>query len=59
MFERRLKIFLGLLCVVTLVLVVRAGQLQVVEKDRWRHAAAETMKRTQLVDTVRGSLLDC
>src|SRR4051794_8894540 len=58
MFERRLKIFLGLLCAVTFVLVARAAQLQVVQKDRWRKAAAETRKRSQLVETVRGSILD-
>src|SRR3954463_4710035 len=58
MFERRLKIFLGFLCAITLVLVVRAMQVQVVQRDRWRKAAAETMKRSQLIETVRGRLLD-
>jgi penicillin-binding protein 2 len=58
MFERRLKIFLGLLCAVTVVLTLRAGQVQVVQADRWQKAAAETMRRSQLVDTTRGSILD-
>src|SRR3954447_576482 len=58
MFERRLKIFLGILCAITLLLVVRATQVQVVQRDRWRKAAAETMKRSQLIETVRGRLLD-
>ena len=31
MFERRLKIFLGILAVVSLLLVARAGQVQVVD----------------------------
>jgi penicillin-binding protein 2 len=58
MFERRLKLFLAFLCFVTLVLVVRALQVQVVQRDRWRKAAAETMKRSQLIETVRGRILD-
>src|SRR5687768_11967790 len=58
MFERRLKIFLGLLCAVTVALTLRAGQVQVVQAERWQKAAAETMKRSQLLDTTRGSILD-
>lgn len=58
MFERRLKIFLGLLCAVTVVLALRAGQVQVVQADRWEKAASETRKRSQLVETTRGAILD-
>ncbi|MDB5296160.1 MAG: spoVD [Phycisphaerales bacterium] len=58
MFERRLKFFLGFLALFALVLVLRAGQVQVAEHDTWTKAAAETMKRSQLVETVRGSILD-
>src|SRR5918999_435193 len=58
MFERRLKIFLALLCAVTVVLTLRAGQVQVVQAEKWQKAAAETMKRSQLVDTTRGAILD-
>ena len=58
MFERRLKIFLAVLVLMTLVLLVRAGQVQVVEHEQWARAAAESMRRSHLVETVRGSILD-
>ncbi len=58
MFERRLKIFLAALSAVTLVLVVRAAQVQVVERDRWSKAAAESMLRPVYVETTRGNIYD-
>jgi penicillin-binding protein 2 len=58
MFERRLKILLSFLALFMLVLLVRAGQVQIVEHDEWVKAANESMKRTQLIETVRGSILD-
>ena len=58
MFERRLKLFLLILSGVTVALAVRAVQVQVFQRDRWVKAAAETMRRSHFVDTVRGSLLD-
>ena len=58
MFERRLKIFLGILALFTLALILRAGQVQVVETDHWTAAAAEAQKRSQLIETVRGKILD-
>lgn len=58
MFERRLKIFLGILFAAALLLLARAGQVQIVQGDRWRAQAAETVKRTELIETGRGRLLD-
>jgi cell division protein FtsI/penicillin-binding protein 2 len=58
MFERRLKVFLALLALFTLGLILRAGQVQVVETDQWTAAAAEAQKRSHLIDTTRGSILD-
>lgn len=58
MFERRLKIFLGILCGMTFVLMLRAAQVQVLETDQWRKAAADSMTRSSLIETVRGSILD-
>lgn len=58
MFERRLKVVLGALALVTLLLILRAGQVQVVQNDEWTQKAAETMKRSQLLDTVRGTIRD-
>ena len=58
MFERRLKIFLALLVGLTVTLVLRAAQLQVVQHDDWTERAAETMKRTHFIETFRGKVLD-
>ena len=58
MFERRLKIFLAVLAAMSLLLVARAGQVQIVERERWRNLAAESVRRPQLVETVRGSIYD-
>lgn len=58
MFERRLKIFLGLLLLVTVVLLLRALQVQVLQRDHWREQATESMKREELIETTRGKLLD-
>jgi len=58
MFERRLKIFLGFLLLFTLLLLARAGQLQVVERERWRTAAEKSLQRSRPIDTVRGNILD-
>jgi cell division protein FtsI/penicillin-binding protein 2 len=58
MFERRLKIFLGVLGLLTFVLVLRAAHVQVLQKEEWRAKALETVKRSRPVETVRGDLLD-
>jgi len=58
MFERRLKIFLVLLCLITLFLVGRAMQIQVFGSGYWKDQAATAMKRHQLVETTRGPILD-
>src|SRR5438270_8112763 len=58
MFERRLKIFLGILAVFSLLLVARAGQVQVLDSARWQEAAAKSIRRSQLVDAVRGNIYD-
>lgn len=58
MFERRLKIFFGFLAAVTLVVLLRAFQLQVVNGAEFRELAAKNMRRSTLIETVRGSILD-
>lgn len=58
MFERRLKVFLGVLLIFTAVLVLRAAHVQVLQHDEWTKLAAETMTRTDLVQTSRGEILD-
>lgn len=58
MFERRLKIFLSILVLVTLVLAARAMQVQVVDAGYWTERATKVMQRTQLIETTRGRILD-
>src|SRR5215207_3824514 len=58
MFERRLKIFLGILFGVTAVLLLRSFHLQVFAKSHWQQQATEFAKRPQLVETTRGRILD-
>jgi penicillin-binding protein 2 len=58
MFERRLKIVLFLLFVCTTLLVLRAAQLQIVNRSHWTEAAAEALKREQPIETTRGTIYD-
>jgi penicillin-binding protein 2 len=58
MFERRLKIFLALLVVVTAVLVMRAAHVQIWQKADWQAKAEELKKRSRPVETTRGRILD-
>src|SRR3954463_14936523 len=58
MFERRLKIILGLLACFTFMLLLRAGWLQVVQGSEWQRKASETSKRSSFVETSRGRILD-
>src|SRR5438067_13729851 len=58
MFERRLKIFLGILFGVTAILLLRSFQLQVLAKSHWQSEALDFAKRPQLVETTRGRILD-
>jgi penicillin-binding protein 2 len=58
MFERRLKIFLGILIGVTIVLLLRAAHLQLANGDYWRRQAAESLHRRTLVEPVRGRIVD-
>jgi cell division protein FtsI/penicillin-binding protein 2 len=58
MFERRLKIFLGILSTVVVVLLGRAAQLQVAQGEMWRKEANDTLKKVSYVETSRGSILD-
>ena len=58
MFERRLKIFLAVLAVAVVVLIARAAQVQILLRQYWKTQAREAMKRTHLVDTTRGNILD-
>lgn len=58
MFERRLKIFFALLAGITLVVLLRAAHLQVVNGGYYREQASRSMVRTSLIETVRGSIVD-
>jgi len=58
MFERRLKIFLGLLIGVTVILLFRAAHLQLANGDYWRMQASQTLHRQTLVEPIRGKIVD-
>jgi penicillin-binding protein 2 len=58
MFERRLKILLVLVATIVLVLLGRAAQVQIVQRDYWNKQAAEALKRPHTVPTVRGDVYD-
>ncbi len=58
MFERRLKVFLGiLLCFIT-VLLLRAVHLQLFTKSNWLREAEDFNKKPAYVETTRGRILD-
>lgn len=58
MFQRRVKIFLAVLLALTIVLIARLVQLQVVEQKQWAEQAFRSMIRPQLLETIRGRLVD-
>ena len=58
MFERRLKIFLGILIGVTIILLFRAAHLQLANGDYWRMQASQTLHRHTLVEPIRGKIVD-
>ncbi|HTW94999.1 MAG TPA: hypothetical protein VMD30_09415, partial [Tepidisphaeraceae bacterium] len=58
MFDRRLKILLMFLCLVTLTLMLRAAQVQLAERQKWADAAADLLRIPDFVETTRGSILD-
>lgn len=58
MFERRLKFLLVFLLVLLTVLVARVVQVQVWQHSEWTEKAKASLKRAQLVDTVRGGIYD-
>src|SRR5438477_1860635 len=58
MFERRLKIFLGILIGITAILLIRSAHLQLANGEYWRKQASETLRRRTLIDPVRGDIVD-
>jgi penicillin-binding protein 2 len=58
MFQRRLRIILVLLIMVTAVLVARAFQVQILQRADWQASAADMMKRTDFIETTRGNIVD-
>ena len=58
MFERRLKIILGILFAMACILFLRAGQLQLVQKSLWVKAAEKWVARPAWIETSRGKIVD-
>ena len=58
MFERRLKILLGLIFSFSLILVLRAGWLQVVQGSDYARRATDAGRKFTPIETLRGDLID-
>lgn len=58
MFERRLKISLGILLSMMSILLLRAVHLQVITKAQWVQAAEDFKKKETYIETTRGRILD-
>src|SRR4051794_1693558 len=58
MFERRIKMVLAILIVFSVVLLGRALQVQVFQRNDWSKEAVRVMTRPELIETARGRLLD-
>src|SRR3954447_18203519 len=58
MFERRAKVFLGILITLTVVLIIRALQVQVFSRTYWRDEADRAMQKDDLIPTTRGRIRD-
>ncbi len=58
MFERRLKIFMGVIVLVTLVLLSRVFEVQVIAHDQWSKKAAGMLTKPLITETTRGRILD-
>jgi penicillin-binding protein 2 len=58
MFERRIKILLGILAGFTLMLIMRAGWLQIVQGSDYDRKAADAGRRPSYLETFRGRILD-
>ena len=58
MFERRLKVFLGILSAVVLLILGRAPQFQVAQGAKWTQEANDSLKKVAWLETSRGSIVD-
>jgi penicillin-binding protein 2 len=58
MFERRARIVLAVFVIGCLALLLRAGQLQVVQSDDWDAVAQDALRRSSFTEPARGRLLD-
>lgn len=58
MFERRLKILLMILFLITGVIALRAAHITIIQHDHWTAQAAEAMKRSTYIEPTRGRILD-
>jgi cell division protein FtsI/penicillin-binding protein 2 len=57
-FERRLKIFIAVLVLVTMGLLSRVFEVQVVAHSYWSGKAAGMLSKFQYTETTRGRILD-
>lgn len=58
MFERRLKIFFGILAAMVALLLGRAAELQIVQAKDWQTKAENALRKSHFLDPVRGPIVD-
>ena len=58
MFERRLKVVLGILAAVIVMLLGRAAQLQVAQGEYWHKQANDALTKVSWAETNRGKIED-
>ena len=56
MFERRVRIVLGMLVLIALGLLLRAVQVQVAQAAYWKGIAGDTLRRSTLTETTRNTI---
>jgi len=58
MYERRIKVFIAIMCISLAGIVARLGYLQLVKGEQYRQGAKDLLQFTELLPAVRGRILD-
>jgi penicillin-binding protein 2 len=58
MFERRLKIFFGIMVAMVGVLLLRSAHVQIVQAEDWKKQADDSLRQSEMLATVRGKITD-
>ena len=58
MYERRIKVFITIMCISLAGIIARLGYLQLVKGEQYRQGAKDLLQFTELLPAVRGRILD-